>query len=71
MESADLLAAWIKLVAHGVPILPDQDILALFVDEARTFNSIKVLGAPRWLTSPEGKKHGSIIFVVEKEEEKA
>lgn len=63
--SAEIPAEWIKLVAHGIPILPDMNILQFFADEAKTFNNITVLGAPRWLTQPkEGQRNGSVVFAV-------
>ena len=30
VESFDLPEKWVKLVAHGVPVLPEVDILSIF-----------------------------------------
>jgi len=59
---------WLKLVAHGVPTRPfvkgiglDED---LFKSEARIFNSIEIVGRPRWLANPDGKLAGSVAFAI-------
>ncbi|OXV05133.1 hypothetical protein Egran_07099 [Elaphomyces granulatus] len=70
IESAETPTSWTKLVAHGVPILADTDILGLFQQEAEAFNPIEVKGAPRWLRKPRsGQQAGSIVFAVPTEDQ--
>ncbi|KAK5991836.1 hypothetical protein PT974_07493 [Cladobotryum mycophilum] len=65
IKLAEAPTKWIKLVAHGVPILEELDILSIFQEETETFNPIKTIGQPRWLKTPsEEQKAGSVVFAV-------
>ena len=68
--SAEKPTEWIKLVAHGIPTQPFAEDLNLLKDECSMFNPIKLIQTPRWLTKPEGKQAGSIVFAVATETEK-
>lgn len=69
IQSADLPTSWVKLVAHNVPVLTNGDVLGLFPEEAKVFNGIETVGAPRWLKQPrEGQRTGSVVFAVPSEE---
>ena len=70
VEAAEIPTSWIKLVAHGVPILPEIDTVGIFQQEAETFNPIKIKGVPRWLKAPTAdKRAGSVVFAVPTEEQ--
>ena len=72
VESTEIPTSWVKLVAHGVPVLQDVDAVSIFQQEAETFNSVKVKGSPRWLRQPtEEKRAGSVVFAVQTEEQGA
>ena len=68
--SAEKPTEWIKLVAHGIPTQPFAENLNLLKDKCSIFNPIKLIQTPRWLTKPEGKQAGSIVFAVATEAEK-
>ncbi|KAK5991817.1 hypothetical protein PT974_05202 [Cladobotryum mycophilum] len=68
IKLAEAPTRWIKLVAHGVPILEEIDILSIFQEETETFNPIKTIGQPRWLKTPSAEqKAGSVVFAVSTE----
>jgi hypothetical protein len=72
VKSAEKPTTWIKLVAHGVPARPFAD-LSLLKDECSTFNPVKVIGSPIWLTTPEKRKEkraGSVMLSVSTEAER-
>ena len=72
VEATEVPTSWVKLVAHGVPVLQDIDAVGIFQQEVETFNPIKVKGSPRWLRQPTGEKRaGSVVFAVPTEEEGA
>ena len=72
VEAAEIPTSWVKLVAHGVPVLPEIDTIGIFQQEAETFNPVKIKGTPRWLKQPtEDKRAGSVVFAVPTEEEAA
>ena len=70
VEAAEIPTSWVKLVAHGVPVLPEVDTISIFQQEVETFNPVKVKGNPRWLKAPtEEKRAGSVVFAVPTEDE--
>ena len=70
VEAAEIPTSWVKLVAHGVPVLSEIDTIGIFQQEAETFNPVKIKGTPRWLKAPtEDKRAGSVVFAVPTEEE--
>jgi hypothetical protein len=72
VKSAEKPTTWIKVVAHGVPASPFAD-LSLLKDECSTFNPVKVIGNPMWLTTPEKrneKRAGSVVISVSTEAER-
>ena len=70
METIEEPTSWVKLVAHGVPVLQEIDAISIFQQEVETFNPVKVKGSPRWLKQPaEEKRAGSVVFAVPTEEE--
>ena len=70
VETIEEPTSWVKLVAHGVPVLQEIDAISIFQQEVETFNPVKVKGSPRWLKQPaEEKRAGSVVFAVPTEEE--
>jgi hypothetical protein len=67
---------WAQVVVHGVPlekVLLEEGGSQVLKSELETFNSIAVVGSPRWITSKEKRfsttaRFGSIVFAVESEE---
>ena len=72
VEAIEKPTSWVKLVAHGVPVLSEIDTISIFQQEVETFNPVKVKGTSRWLKIPtEEKRAGSVVFTVPTEEEGA
>jgi len=57
---------WFKAIIHGIP----KEGFSDFKSEIETYNSVKIMGKPRWLVPiKDGKNAGSIVFNIKTIEE--
>ena len=72
-QTSTLDEKWVKLVIHTVPLGPfcSDEGLDMLKNDIQTYNGVKLMRNPVWLTSEEKKgtqKHGSILIHVENQE---
>jgi hypothetical protein len=67
----------VQIIAHGVPTLPflGEGGSRLLKEEIETFNSIRIQGLPRWISSSIKRynpqtRFSSIVFTIENEEKR-